>query len=76
MEETYSFVVSADELKKESNLQDIVKRILKQTIECGYFIQEYMRHDFRGMWRVSQAVQQADPISSRESDYAALFGRG
>ena len=68
--------MSADELKKESNLQDIVKRILKQTIECGYFIQEYMRHDFGGMWRVSQAAQQADPISSREGDHAALLGRG
>ena len=56
MEETYSFVASVDELKKESNLQDIVKRILKQMIECGYFIQEYMRHDFGDMWRVSQAA--------------------
>jgi hypothetical protein len=56
MEETYSFAASVDELKKESNLQDMVKRILKQTIECGYFIQEYMRHDFGGMWRVSQAA--------------------
>jgi hypothetical protein len=52
MEETYSFVVSADELKQEYDLQDIVKRILKQTIECGYFIQEYVRHNLGGLWRV------------------------
>jgi hypothetical protein len=76
MEETYSFVVSADELKKESDLQDIVKRILRQTIECGYFIQEYMRHNFGGMWRVLWAVQQADPISSRKGDHATFLGRG
>jgi hypothetical protein len=48
MEDTYSFVVSADELKNRSDLQEIVKRILKQTIECGYFIQQYAQHNFGG----------------------------
>jgi hypothetical protein len=48
MEDTYSFVASADELKKYSDLQDIVKRILKQTIQCGYFIQQYAQRDFGG----------------------------
>ena len=51
MEDTYSFVISMDELKENRVLQDIVEQILKQTIECGYFIREYMRHDFGGMWR-------------------------
>jgi hypothetical protein len=49
MEDTYSFMDSMDELRKNRVLQDIVEQILKQTIECGYFIQEYMRHNFRGM---------------------------
>lgn len=48
MENTYSFVVSADELKSHPVLQDIVERILKQTIECGYFIQGYTRRNFGG----------------------------
>jgi hypothetical protein len=52
MEDTYSFVISADELKENAALQDIVEKISKQTIECGYFIQEYMRRDFGGMWWV------------------------
>jgi hypothetical protein len=52
METTYSFVSSADELKDQPVLQDIVERILKQTIECGYFIQEYMRRSFPGTWRL------------------------
>jgi hypothetical protein len=46
MENTYSFVVSADELKSHPVLQDIVEQILKQTIECGYFIQAYTRRNF------------------------------
>ena len=50
MEDTYSFVVSADELKSHSVLQDIMEEILKQTIECGYFIQSYTRRSFGGMW--------------------------
>jgi hypothetical protein len=48
IENTYSFVVSADELKSHPVLQDIVEQILKQTIECGYFIQEYTRRNFGG----------------------------
>ncbi|KIM89872.1 hypothetical protein PILCRDRAFT_812653 [Piloderma croceum F 1598] len=46
MDTTYSFVVSADELKNQPVLQDIIKEILKQTIECGYFIREYTRRSF------------------------------
>ena len=48
MEKTYSFVVSADELKSQPVLQDIMEEILKQTIECGYFIQGYTRRSFGG----------------------------
>ena len=48
MEETYSFVTLVDELKKNEVLQDVVEQILKQTIECGFFIQEYARHNFAG----------------------------
>lgn len=40
MENTYSSVVSAYELKSHPVLQDIVEQILKQTIECGYFIRD------------------------------------
>jgi hypothetical protein len=52
MDITYSFVVSADELKNHPVLQDIMEQILKQTIECGYFIQGYTRRNFGGMWQV------------------------
>ena len=52
MEDAYSFVVSADELKSHSVHQDIMEEILKQTIECGYFIQGYARRSFGGMWYV------------------------
>ena len=50
MEETYSLAISVNELKNDERLQDIVNRILRQTIECGYFIQEYTRCNFGGMW--------------------------
>jgi len=59
MDDTYSFVVSADEMKKHSDLQDIVKRILKQTIECGYFIQEHARRNFGGR-AITQAFSGMD----------------
>ena len=53
MMDVTSFVVSADELKNHPVLQDIIEQILKQTIECGYFIQGYMRCSFAGTWKVS-----------------------
>jgi hypothetical protein len=46
MEETYSFVDSVNELKKSRVLQDVVEQILKQTVECGYFIQRYAQRNF------------------------------
>ena len=51
MEKTYSFVVSADldELKHHTALQDIINQILRQTVECGYFVREYVRRNFGGM---------------------------
>ena len=51
MEKTYSLVVSADldELKHHTVLQDIINQILRQTVECGYFIREYVRRNFGGM---------------------------
>jgi hypothetical protein len=53
MDEIYSFVTSTDKLKKSDVLQDVVEQILKQTIECGFFIQGYMRHNFLRKWIVA-----------------------
>ena len=66
MENTYSFVVSADELKSHPVLQDIMERILKQTIESGYFILQYTQHNFGGTWQVSLNEMSVNYRSSRE----------
>jgi len=58
MEETYSLTISANELKKDEKLQDIINQILRQSIECGYFIQEYTRRNFGGTWRPLLAENQ------------------
>ena len=46
MERTYLIVKSTDELRSYSVLQDIIVQMLKQTIECGYFIEQYTRRNF------------------------------
>ena len=51
MEDAYSFVNMAEELKKNHVLQTIIEQIVKQTIECGFFIQEYGRRHFAGEWK-------------------------
>lgn len=56
MDDVYSFVKSADSLEKSMVLQDIVQQILKQTIECGFFIQDYMRHNFGGEFLASRCL--------------------
>jgi hypothetical protein len=66
MESTYSFVASMDELKKSHVLQDIVAQILKQTIECDYFIQEYLWHNFEGMWWI--LLQPSGTLTEYESE--------
>ncbi|KZP21256.1 hypothetical protein FIBSPDRAFT_1044218 [Athelia psychrophila] len=40
LKSSYSIIAGSDILKDE-RLQDVVNRILKQTIDCGYFIQGY-----------------------------------
>jgi len=44
---TYSLIAAVEQLEGKL-VQDIVEQILKQTIECGYFIQEYVQHNFAG----------------------------
>ena len=51
MESTCSLVVEADELMNCPVLQNIVEQMLKQTIECGYFIRGYTKRSFGGMWQ-------------------------
>jgi hypothetical protein len=48
MEITYSFMVSADELKNHPVVHDIVEQILKQTMDCGCSIRGNMRRNFGG----------------------------
>ena len=50
MNRTYSIVT--DELKDSSVLQDIIVQILKQTIECGHSIPQYIRPSFVSKLRV------------------------
>ena len=50
------FMVSADELKNHPVVQDIAEQILKQTIECRYFVQEYTRGNFGGTARASNNI--------------------
>ncbi|KIJ24378.1 hypothetical protein M422DRAFT_274858 [Sphaerobolus stellatus SS14] len=46
MEDIYTFTASVDKFKNGCPLQAVVTQILTQTIECGFFIQEYARNQF------------------------------
>lgn len=42
LQSTYS-IVAGSEILKDERLQDVLNRMLKQTVDCGFFIQEYTR---------------------------------
>ncbi|KAF7968265.1 hypothetical protein HWV62_31107 [Athelia sp. TMB] len=42
MQSTYATVLGS-EVVKDERLQDVLDRILKQTVECGFFVQRYAR---------------------------------
>lgn len=51
MVEVYSFVEDIDLLpQKLMSLEDKALAIVKQTVECALFIQEYTATGFRGMY--------------------------
>ncbi|KAF8712430.1 hypothetical protein AX14_013105 [Amanita brunnescens Koide BX004] len=72
MEDTYSFVLSADELKSQPVLQDIIAEILKQTIECGYFIQDYARRSFGESAIVNSFTDVDDQIAAFCASFSNL----
>ena len=45
----FSFAKSTEELEsKVKTLEDVITEILKQTTECIFFVQDYVRHGFYG----------------------------
>jgi hypothetical protein len=49
--DVYSFVSDAESLSnKIRSLEDKVFAIVKQTVECAFFIQEYTTHGFYCKW--------------------------
>ena len=50
MESVWGVVAAADDLKnKLQSLEDVVREITDQTIECAMFIRQYTNHGFAGM---------------------------
>jgi len=51
MEDVYSFVEVGDAVQGKIKLLDeVIAKILKQTVECAFFIREYTGHGFIGMY--------------------------
>ncbi|KAF7972470.1 hypothetical protein HWV62_17888 [Athelia sp. TMB] len=62
MHSTYA-TVDGSEVVKDERLQDVLDRILKQTIECGLFIQQYARgRSFAGWSHDKDVENSADSL--------------
>lgn len=49
MRDVYAFVIEAEPLKKLDVFRPILEVMVKQTIECAYFLQDYARIKSFGM---------------------------
>jgi len=75
MVETYSFTDHIDKFKDGGLLQPVVEQILKETIDCSFFIQEYARRNFLSTYRESEWEPQTDPQMNSEGRYASFLRR-
>ena len=46
MKDTFEFIKDGEPLNKDIKYQKILERMALQTIECGYFIQDYLKRGF------------------------------
>ncbi|KAF7976608.1 hypothetical protein HWV62_6110 [Athelia sp. TMB] len=74
MQSTYSIVVGSENLKDE-RLQEVLGRILKQTVACGFFIQTYMDgRTFAGK-AVTEVFSSTDALSAQyQQTFEHLLG--
>jgi hypothetical protein len=75
MEDVYSFVEASDSFKlKVQLLEETVKKILKQTVECTIFIREYTCHGFGGEFMTHAPILTISNISTRPTCEADFRG--
>ncbi|KAF7980717.1 hypothetical protein HWV62_37189 [Athelia sp. TMB] len=67
MQSTYSIVVGADVLK-DTHLQDVLQRILKQTVVCGFFVQNYARRSSFTGKAIMEAFSRTDNLVAQYQD--------
>ncbi|KAF7970202.1 hypothetical protein HWV62_24790 [Athelia sp. TMB] len=67
MQSTYSIVVGADVLK-DTHLQDVLQRILKQTVVCGFFVQNYARRSSFTGKAIMEAFSRTDALVAQYQD--------
>ncbi|KAF7979561.1 hypothetical protein HWV62_41836 [Athelia sp. TMB] len=67
MQSTYSIVIGSQNLKADKHLQDVLDRILKHTVDCGFFIQNYTRRSFADR-TIMEPFSGTDGLISRYQD--------
>ncbi|KAF7967539.1 hypothetical protein HWV62_33954 [Athelia sp. TMB] len=68
MRSTYSTVLGSHSLKDDETLQDVLDRILKQTVVCGFFIREYVSRRTSAASVVKEIVSSTDASISQYQD--------
>ena len=71
--QTFSFAKNLQELHdKVQTLENVITQILKQTTECGFFVQDYLQRGFYSTFDFFSELKFAADALSRESDWTSL----
>jgi hypothetical protein len=79
MADSCSFADEAEELKRCSERdRDIINQILRQVMECAYFIRDYCNKSF-GMWNLAcstySETDQHGRSQTHHEEYSFSYGR-
>ena len=73
VKQTFSFAKNLQELRdKVQTLENVITQILKQTTECGFFVQDYLQRGFYSTFEGFSQFKLRSDEQSREINWAYL----
>ena len=75
--QTFSFAKKLQELReKVQTLENVITQILKQTTECGFFVQDYVARGFYSTFECFSDLKLKTDALRRESSWTSLHEPG
>ena len=77
VKQTFSFAKNLQELRdRVQALENVITQILKQTTECGFFVQDYVARGFYSTFEFFSELKLETDALRRESNWTSLYRSG